>query len=581
MDIFSFLSLCGGLAIFLFGMKTMGDGLERRGGGKLKSILEGLTSSPLKGVLLGAGVTGIIQSSSATTVMVVGFVNSGIMELSQAISVIMGANIGTTVTSWLLSLTGIQGDSFWVKMLEPTSFSPILAVIGIVLVMFCKSNKKKDTGSIMLGFAVLMTGMTMMSTSVSGLQDNESFTSMLTLFTNPIFGVLAGAVFTGIIQSSSASVGILQALSTTGSVTYANAVPIIMGQNIGTCVTALLSSIGTTKNARRAAMVHLFFNIIGTVLFMVLFYTLNWLIGFSFINDSINAAGIAVVHTLFNVLSTAVMLPFTKGLEKLACMVIRDDNTEESESVLDVRLLTTPPVAIDQAKKVTNEMALLAKDGMLSAIGLLHHYDAEKLEEIRANENKVDRYEDIIGTYLVKLGRDSLSDSDSRQVSNLLHCIGDFERISDHALNVAKSAEELHEKGIGFSEEAVTDLRVVENALSELLDITYTAFVENDLEKAKSIEPLEQVIDNLKIKVRDHHIDRLQKNICPIETGFVFSDVLTAFVRTSDHCSNIGVCLLEIANDSYGTHEYLSHVKFDGENDFAVKYDAFRKKYLA
>ncbi len=581
MDIFSFLSLCGGLAIFLFGMKTMGDGLERRGGGKLKSILEGLTSSPLKGVLLGAGVTGIIQSSSATTVMVVGFVNSGIMELSQAISVIMGANIGTTVTSWLLSLTGIQGDSFWVKMLEPTSFSPILAVIGIILVMFCKSNKKKDTGSIMLGFAVLMTGMTMMSTSVSGLQDNESFTGLLTLFTNPVLGVLAGAVFTGIIQSSSASVGILQALSTTGSVTYANAVPIIMGQNIGTCVTALLSSIGTTKNARRAAMVHLFFNIIGTVLFMVLFYTLNWLIGFSFINDSINAAGIAVVHTVFNVLSTAVMLPFTKGLEKLACMVIRDDDSEESESVLDVRLLTTPPVAIDQAKKVTNEMALLAKDGMLSAIGLLHHYDAEKLEEIRANEDKVDRYEDIIGTYLVKLGRDSLSDSDSRQVSNLLHCIGDFERISDHALNVAKSAEELHEKGIGFSEEAVRDLRVVEDALSELLEIAYTAFVDNDLEKAKSIEPLEQVIDNLKIKVRDHHIDRLQKSICPIETGFVFSDVLTAFVRTSDHCSNIGVCLLEIANDSYGTHEYLSHVKFDGENDFTVKYDAFRKKYLA
>lgn len=580
MDIFSFLSLCGGLAIFLFGMKTMGDGLEKRGGGKLKSILESMTSSPIKGVLLGAGVTAIIQSSSATTVMVVGFVNSGIMELSQAISVIMGANIGTTATSWILSLSGIQGDSFFVKMLEPTSFSPILAVIGIVLVMFCKSSKKQDTGSIFIGFAVLMTGMTMMSSSVVGLQDNPSFTNLLTLFSNPLLGVLAGALLTAIIQSSSASVGILQALSATGTITYANAIPIILGQNIGTCVTAMLSSIGTTKNARRAAVVHLCFNIIGTMVFLVLFYIVHWVLNFSFINDTVNAAGIAVVHTVFNVVSVSVMLPFTKGLEKLACFIIKDSDHAESESVLDVRLLNTPPVAIQQARKVTNEMAALAKDGMLNAIELLQNFDPEKLKAVKESEDQVDRYEDIIGTYLVKLNRESLNDNDSRQVSKLLHCIGDFERISDHALNVAKSAEELHTKGIGFSEEAALDLGVVEKAVSELLGLTYKAFAEDDLETAKSIEPLEQVVDALKIKVRDHHIGRLQKNICTIETGFVFSDILTALVRTSDHCSNIGVCLLEIANDSYETHEYLSHVKFDGENDFSEKFDVYKAKYL-
>lgn len=580
MDIFSFLSLCGGLAIFLFGMKTMGDGLEKRGGGKLKSILESMTSSPIKGVLLGAGVTAIIQSSSATTVMVVGFVNSGIMELSQAISVIMGANIGTTATSWILSLSGIQGDSFFVKMLEPSSFSPILAVIGIVLVMFCKSSKKQDTGSIFIGFAVLMTGMTMMSSSVVGLQDNPSFTNLLTLFSNPLLGVLAGALLTAIIQSSSASVGILQALSATGTITYANAIPIILGQNIGTCVTAMLSSIGTTKNARRAAVVHLCFNIIGTMVFLVLFYIVHWVLNFSFINDTVNAAGIAVVHTVFNVVSVSVMLPFTKGLEKLACFIIKDSDHAESESVLDVRLLNTPPVAIQQARKVTNEMAALAKDGMLNAIELLQNFDPEKLKAVKESEDQVDRYEDIIGTYLVKLNRESLNDNDSRQVSKLLHCIGDFERISDHALNVAKSAEELHTKGIGFSEEAALDLGVVEKAVSELLGLTYKAFAEDDLETAKSIEPLEQVVDALKIKVRDHHIGRLQKNICTIETGFVFSDILTALVRTSDHCSNIGVCLLEIANDSYETHEYLSHVKFDGENDFSEKFDVYKAKYL-
>lgn len=580
MDIFSILTLLGGLAIFLFGMNVMSEGLERRGGGRLKAILESLTSNPIKGVLLGAGVTAIIQSSSATTVMVVGFVNSGIMELSQAISVIMGANVGTTITSWLLSLSGIESSNVFIRLLEPSSFSPVLAVIGVGLVMFCRSNKKKDTGSILIGFAVLMTGMGMMSSSVAGLQDNPTFAGILTLFSNPILGILAGALLTAIIQSSSASVGILQALSTTGSITYANAVPIILGQNIGTCVTAMLSAIGTTKNARRAAAAHLCFNIMGALLFMVIFYVLHWVIDFSFINDSVNAAGIALVHTIFNIVSTVIFLPFTKPLEKLSRIIIRDNDETDSESVLDVRLLTTPPIAISQAKRVANEMAELARGSMVYAISLLDNFTGEGFQKVKENEDKVDKYEDIIGTYLVKLSRETLNDADSHQVSNLLHCIGDLERISDHAMYVARSAEELHTKGIAFSEAAVADLAVVSGALTELLGLTYNAFSGNNLEVAKSIEPLEQVIDNLKIKVKNHHIERLQNNICTIENGFVFNDVLTSFVRTADHCSNIGVCLLEIANGSYETHQYLNHVKFNGENDFAAKYAKYKAKYI-
>lgn len=581
MDIFSVLTLLGGLSIFLYGMHVMGEGLERRGGGKLKSILESLTSSPLKAVLLGTGVTAIIQSSSATTVMVVGFVNSGIMQLSQAIGVIMGSNIGTTATAWILSLSGIEGDSFLIQMLKPSSFAPILAVIGVIFVMFCKSNKKKDTGSILIGFAVLMTGMSLMSGSVAGLEDNETFAGILTLFTNPILGVLAGALLTAIIQSSSASVGILQALAVTGSITYSNAIPIILGQNIGTCATALLSSIGTTKNARRAAIAHLCFNIIGSVIFLVLFYTLNWIIDFSFIDNSINAAGIAVVHTTFNVFATVIWFPFMKQLEKLTRIIIRDkENDVEQESVLDIRFLSTPPVAISQAKRVTNEMAELAKNSMIAAIDLHKNFSPEIIAEIKSWEDKVDSYEDIIGTYLVKLSHENMNESDSRQVSNLLHCIGDFERISDHAMYVARSAEELFNKGSHFSEEAVRDLDIIEKAVCELLDITYSAFEKNDLEEAKYIEPLEQIVDNLKIKVRNNHISRLQDGVCTIENGFVFNDVLTSLVRTADHCSNIGVCLLETSKGSFETHEYLNHVKFDGENDFVERYDKFKAKYL-
>jgi len=580
MSIFEILELLGGLAIFLFGMQVMGDGLEKRGGGKLKSILESMTSNRLKGVLLGLGVTAIIQSSSATTVMVVGFVNSGIMKLGQAISVIMGANIGTTVTAWLLSLSGIEGDNIILRLLKPSSFSPVLAVIGIIFMMFLKNPKKKDTGAILVGFAVLMTGMDIMSGSVAGLKDNASFTQILTLFNNPLFGVLAGAILTAIIQSSSASVGILQALSSTGQITFGSAVPIIMGQNIGTCITAILSAIGANKNARRVSVVHLSFNIIGTICFMILFYLLHWIIDFSFIDDAVNAASIAVVHSIFNIFATCIMFPFTKGLEKLSMMIVRDGGREDTESVLDERLLSTPPIAIVQAKNVANKMAFIAKDSLIRSLALVGAYDEKAAMEIRDDESRVDKYEDILGTYLVKLSRESLSQDDSHEISNLLHCIGDFERISDHAVNIVESAEEISEKKIQFSAEAQAELKVVGEALTEILENTCSAFENEDLELAMKIEPLEQIIDNLKTKLRSNHIIRLQQDNCTIETGFVFSDLLTNIERTADHCSNIGVCLISVAHDSFDTHEYLHHVKEDGESNFKENYEIYRKKYV-
>ncbi len=579
MNLFDILTLFGGLAIFLFGMQVMGDGLERRGGGKLKAILESMTSNRFKGVFLGLAVTAIIQSSSATTVMVVGFVNSGIMRLGQAISVIMGANIGTTVTAWLLSLSGIEGDNLFIQLLKPSSFAPVLAVVGIVFMMFLKDSKKKDTGAILVGFAVLMTGMDMMSGAVSGLKNNQQFTQLLVLFTNPIFGVLAGAVLTAIIQSSSASVGILQALSSTGQVTFGSAIPIIMGQNIGTCVTAILSAIGVNKNARRVSVVHLAFNIIGTVCFMTVFYILHAIVDFEFINDSVNAASIAVVHSVFNVFATVIMFPFTRGLEKLSMLIIRDDDKKDKESILDERLLSTPPVAIIQAKHTANKMAFVAKDSLIRALSLIGSYDETAAEEIRADESRVDEYEDILGTYLVKLSRESLSHEDSHEISNLLHCIGDFERISDHAVNIVESAEEIARKDISFSAEAVEEIKVVKEALTEILENTYKAFESEDLDLAMKIEPLEQVIDALKMQLKANHIRRLQQDNCTIETGFVFSDLLTNIERAADHCSNIGVCLISVAHDSFDTHEYLHHVKEDGEGNFAEIYEMYKAKY--
>ncbi len=578
MGIFEIIELLGGLAIFLFGMDVMGNSLERRGGGKLKSILESMTSNRFKGILLGAGVTSIIQSSSATTVMVVGFVNSGIMKLRQAIGVIMGANIGTTITAWLLSLTGIEGESTVMQFMKPSVFSMILALIGIVLIMFSKKPKSKDTGSILVGFAVLMVGMDMMSGSVEGLKGNATFTSILTLFNNPLFGVLAGAILTAIIQSSSASVGILQALSTTGNIYYSNAIPIIMGQNIGTCVTALLSSIGANKNAKRVAVVHLSFNIIGTLCFMAVFYAIQYTVGIPFFNEPINAAGIAAVHTTFNVFATIIMVPFVKQLEKLSMLIVKDNKKDVAETIIDERLLATPSVAIAQAKKVADKMANVSMEAFVGSLALIDKYDAKKAEEIKELEDRADKYEDVLGTFLVKLSRESLSTEDSREISNLLHCIGDFERISDHAVNIVQSAEEISDKKIVFSQEACAELDVAKKALREILENTCKAFTGEDTQLAEKIEPLEQVIDGLKLKMRANHIERLQSSNCTIETGFVFSDLITNMERVADHCSNIGVCLISVSQDSFDTHSYLRHIKEDGDM-FKANYEVYREKY--
>ena len=579
MDLFAFLTLVGGLAIFLFGMNVMGDGLERCGGNKLKKILENVTQNPLKGILLGLGVTAIIQSSSATTVMVVGFVNSGIMKLSQSISIIMGANIGTTVTAWLLSLTGLESSNLFVQLLKPSSFSPVLAIIGISLMMFSKNSKKKDIGSVMIGFAVLITGMDMMSGAVSGLKDNEAFTSIFTLFSNPILGILTGAILTAIIQSSSAAVGILQALSTTGSVTYSNAIPIILGQNIGTCITAILSAIGTTKNARRAAVVHLSFNVIGTVSFAVLFYTIKAFIDLPFISNSINAVGIAVIHTIFNVLATAIMLPFIKQLEKLACIIIPDNDVKEKKQLLDERLLLTPPVALSHAKNITVKMAHTSKSAIDASLGLIGNFDAKEAEKVNSYEDAADMYEDCLGDYLVKLCRESLNASDSREVSSLLHCIGDFERISDHAVNICDVARELDEKGIVFSDAAQKEIKVMCSALSEIISLTVDAFEHSDLKKAQLVEPLEETVDYLRAKLKEGHVARLKDGECTIETGFIFSDFLINCERVSDHCSNIAACMLETAHESFEMHGYLSRVKEGTQNDFNLQCEFYKKKY--
>ncbi|WP_312372901.1 Na/Pi cotransporter family protein [Lachnoclostridium sp.] len=583
MDIFSLFTLLGGLAFFLYGMNVMGVGLDKVAGGRLERLLEKLTSNPIKSVALGTFVTAIIQSSSATTVMVVGFVNSGIMKLRQAIGIIMGANLGTTATAWILSLAGLQGDSFIVKILKPSSFAPILAFIGIFLIMVAKKDKKKDIGSIMIGFALLMFGMDVMSGAVKPLADIPEFKNILTMFSNPILGVLTGAIFTAIIQSSSASVGILQALSMTGGITFGSAIPIIMGQNIGTCITAMLSSIGAKKNAKRAALVHLYFNLIGTVLFLIAFYSIQYTIGFSFINDSVDAVSIAIVHTTFNLLTTAVLLPFTRGLEKLACLTLKDDkdtaNSEDTITGLDERFLASPGYAVDQCNEVTKQMAELAKDTILSSIHQLTKYDEKISDSIMDNENRVDKFEDMLGTYLVKLSSKELSLGDSNLVSMFLHSIGDFERISDHAVNILDLAKEINQKSINFSKEAQDGLNVMTDAVTDILNMTIKAFVTDDLELAKKIEPLEEVIDLLRKELKDRHIRRLQKGQCTTELGFVYTDLLTNFERVSDHCSNIAVSMLQLNENSFDTHEYLHDVKFTGERYFTEQFEANKKKY--
>lgn len=578
MDIFDALSLIGGLCLFLFGMNIMGDALERRAGSALRTLLSRLTTNKMTGFLTGLGVTSVIQSSSATTVMVVGFVNSGLMDLKQAINVIMGANVGTTVTAWLLSLSGIESENFFVQLLKPTSFTPVLALVGIILYMFCNGSKKKDTGAILLGFATLMFGMDTMSSAVSGLSEVEEFRNLFLMFQNPVLGVLAGALLTAIIQSSSASVGILQALAITGQVSYGAAIPIIMGQNIGTCITAMLSSIGTNKNAKRAAVVHLSFNVIGTMVWLSVFCVVKYIFSPALLDQSASLVGIAVAHSAFNILCTALLLPMSGVLEAVAKKIIPDAKTSEKDVELDERLLDTPPLALESCRRVTAEMGELSVSAMKESIKILTLYTDKLAEDIREKEEKTDRYEDMLGTYLVKLSSNRVSDADSAEVTELLKMIGDFERISDHAVNVLESVEELRQKGLSFSEAAMDELRSLTGAVGEILDLSMDAFVRSDLEAAAKVEPLEQVVDDLKESMRTRHMIRLQRGECSIDAGFVWSDLLTDLERVADHCSNIAGCVLDAARNNVGLHEALREFRVDNQ-EFMDQYDRFAGRY--
>ena len=581
MGIFDILSLFGGLALFLFGMTYMGNGLEKSAGGALERVLEKMTNNPIKGVILGLVVTAVIQSSSATTVMVVGFVNSGIMKLTQAIGIIMGANIGTTVTAWILTLSGLEGDAWYIQIFKSTNLAAIAALVGLIMIMACKNSKKKDIGGILLGFAILMFGMDMMSGAVEPLKNSESFANLLLLFTNPVLGVVAGAVLTAIIQSSSASVGILQALSATGKLPFMAAIPIIMGQNIGTCVTAMISAIGASKNAKRTAFVHLYFNIIGTVIFLAGFYTLNAIIDFNF-PEAINSTHIAVIHTVFNLVTTTLLLPFYKMLGKLAELTVRDSkkktvNTTAEQPLLDDRFLATPAFALEQCVTVMGKMAEISINSINRAMDLVDKYTDGEAEAIRELENEVDKYEDRLGTYLVKLSSRDLSIEDSKTATRLLHNIGDLERISDHAVNIQEAAKEMNEKGITFSPEAQKELKTISLAVTEILTLTYDSLISKDLHAATHVEPLEQVIDDLKEQIREKHIDRLQGGKCTIELGFILSDLLTNYERVSDHCSNIAACMIKAAEQSYDMHKYLADLK--NEHQFMDEYRACAAKY--
>ena len=584
MGIFEVLSLICGLALFLYGMDVMGDALKKSAGNSLKTFLGKMTSNPVKGFLLGLIVTAIIQSSSATTVMVVGFVNAGTMTLLQSVGVIMGANVGTAVTAWLTGLSGIEaaeGALDAVKWLKPDAWMPILALIGIILIMFVKRGKKRDLGVILLGFAVLMVGMSMMSDSVSGLKNDDGFKSLLTMFENPILGVLAGLVLTAVVQSSSASVGILPSLTTTGAITYGAAIPIIMGQNIGTCVTAMISAISANKNGKRAAMIHLLFNIIGVVFWLCIFYLFNAIFHFPFVSQYIDMWGVAGVHTIFKILSVLLMGPVYKWLEKLACLIVKDDKNEKQAAVnkLDERLLDTPSVAVGCATDVTRTMAQISTDALLCSISLMENYDPKVAEKIRTLESEADALEDALGSYLVKVSARDLDETSSREVTKLLHIIGDFERISDHAVNIVESAEEIKDKKIEFSPEAQKELSVMREAVREILTLTYKSFNDGDLSLAGDVEPLEEVVDDIRDKIKRNHILRVQKNECTIEHGFVLSDILTNFERVSDHCSNIAGCVIEISKfDALDMHKYFAEVKHGGE-EFNEKYKSYTAKY--
>ncbi|MBO5051716.1 MAG: Na/Pi cotransporter family protein [Clostridia bacterium] len=578
MDLFNVLALVGGLALFLFGMNVMGESLERRAGSSLRGLLAKFTTKRSAGFLTGLAITAVIQSSSATTVMVVGFVNSGLMALRQAINVIMGANVGTTVTAWLLSLGGIDGDALWLKLLKPTSFTPVLALIGIVLYMFCKSDKKKDVGMILLGFATLMFGMDAMSDAVAGLRDVPAFQQMFIMFTNPVLGVLVGAILTAIIQSSSASVGILQALATTGSVTYGAAIPIIMGQNIGTCVTALLSSIGANRNAKRAALVHLSFNVIGTVFWLTIFCIVKAIFAPVLLSQSASLFGIAVAHSIFNVLCTLLLLPMTGLLEKLVTVLLPEPKKVEDNSELDERLFNTPAIALERCRIVADEMAHCAVNCLHGAVRCLYDYTPELATEVREGEDKTDHYEDILGTYLVKLSALRIGESDSAEAAMLLKVIGDFERISDLGVDLLCSAEEIREKSIILTDAATRELRTMTTAVEEIVDLALSAFGQNEAEAIAAVEPLEQVIDRLKETLRSNHIARLQKGNCTIEAGFVWSDMLTALERTADHCSNVAGYMMELCKKDMNLHEALRAIKA-GAGNFDERYAAYEKKY--
>ena len=580
MSIFDVLTMIGGLCLFLFGMDLMGQALERRAGGRLRTLLDKMTGRVMTGFLTGMAITAVIQSSSATTVMVVGFVNSGLMTLRQAINVIMGANVGTTVTAWLLSLAGISSGNVWIDLLKPTSFTPVLALVGIILYMSCKSGKRKDTGVILLGFATLMFGMDTMSGAVAGLKDVPAFAQLFVAFKNPVLGVLAGAVLTGIIQSSSASVGILQALAVTGQVSYAAAIPIIMGQNIGTCVTALLSSVGTNKNARRAAVVHLMFNVIGVVVLLAAFCIVKAVFAPALLQAPATMYGIAVAHSCFNVICTALLLPCGGLLEKLAVRLVPDGPQEKAEQPveLDERLLATPPLALQQCRAVAEEMAACAAEALNRGLDAFSAYTPELAEGIRRDEKRCDRYEDALGTYLVRLSTQQMGAAESEEATELLKTIGDFERISDHAVNVLESAEELRTKGLTFSKTAQRELDVLSKAVRDILALALRAFREKDMDAAGQVEPLEQVIDGLKEQMRTRHILRLQQGQCSIETGFVWCDLLTDLERTSDHCSNIAGCVIDAAQHDLNLHETLRSVRHS-DGTYRQRFDACAEVY--
>ncbi len=579
MDIYSIISMIGGLALFLYGMHVLSAGLEKTAGGKMESVLKKLTSNRFKGLFLGAAVTAVIQSSSAVTVMLVGLVNSGIMQLPQAISVTMGSNIGTTVTAWILSLTGINSENIFVNMLKPANFSPIVAFLGIVLIMAGRKQSHKDMGTVCLGFAVLMYGMTAMSGAVDVLADDPRFTKLFTLFSNPVMGVLAGLVFTAVIQSSSASVGVLQALSVTGAITYGSAIPIIMGQNIGTCVSSLIASVGTSKNAKRVAAVHVLFNSIGTVICLTLWLTADALFGFAFTDTAVEPFEIAILHSIFNIATTIMLFPFAGLLEKLVRKIIPDAHEKEDDVLLDERIMTVPAVAVAKASDVTADMASVAKKAVKGAVQLFDRYDSKLFEETAALEAKIDRYEDELGTYLVKLSGKEVNDSDSMQISKLLHTISDFERIGDHASNLIDTAKEMHDKKISFSKEAKDELDNLSEAISEILSITVKAFRTDDVSLAETVEPLEEVIDKITQETRNRHIDRLKKGDCTIELGFILTDILTNYERISDHCSNIAVAVIETRRGTFDSHEYLNTVKTENDGKFAEYYDRYIKKY--